>query len=177
MGGALTQRCICRTLQPSALLGAVPPLVALLRGKTLLAQEQADCQGKRMQLCLEMVNAVGCELTHDLQRFQTPFRSWSPETVINCCAALVEIRLSCAKFLGPRIHWFPVISNLFSWGVGCPNVWNIHIDHVIHIWYIYIYVRKYVYVYTIHIISLYSLLQKISVRIVTSNVCVFFSNP
>ena len=40
--------------------------------------------------------------------------------------------------------------------------------------YIYIYVRKYVYVYTIHIISLYSLLQKISVRIVTSNVCVFF---
>jgi len=26
---------------PSALLGAVPPLVALLRGKTLLAQEQA----------------------------------------------------------------------------------------------------------------------------------------
>lgn len=136
-GGVADSTVYLQDTAPSALLGAVPPLVALLRGKTLLAQEQADCQGKRMQLCLEMVNAVGCELTHDLQRFQTPFRSWSPETVINCCAALVEIRLSCAKFLGPRIHWFPVISNLFFWGVGCPNVWNIHIDHVIHIWCIY----------------------------------------
>ena len=126
--------------------------------------------------CLEMVNAVGCELTHDLQRFQTPFRSWSPETVIKCCAALVEIRLFCAKFLGPKIHWFPVISNLFSWGFGCPNVWNIHIDHSSIYEPIYIYIiREYVYVYT-YISYPYSLPTKNLRSYISSNLCVFFSN-